>query len=395
MVDTASSVAQGTGARPARSRPARVLLVVRELGLGGIERDVTKLALGFDRNRFIPYIATYRPFGPRFDELIAAGVPILHLDFPSLLSGKAVRAAAQLRSFLKKNQIDIVHAFDPSSVFAVPLARALGVTVVLSSQLGHRELHDPRTREQLKWVDRLSERVVVNCEALRRHLVTQHEVPAEKIELCYNGVDSEQFHAGPVVRLPEVAGAPFVIGTVCVLRPEKGLELLLRAFARVRQVIGGSKLLITGNGPELAKLEAQRDELGLGDAVVFKPAVSQVAPVMHSCDVFVSCSYSEAFSNAILEAMACGCCVIGSRVGGTPELTGPEPVDEKTRGLLFAAGDVDDLAAKLEQTMRDGELRKRLGARAAAFARQELSVEKNVERTSQIYDGLLARKRWQ
>lgn len=370
-----------------RGRPVPVLLVVRELGLGGIERDVAKLALGFDRTRFVPYVATYKPFGPRFDELSRAGVPILHLDFPSLISRQAIVAAMRLRAWVKKHKIQILHAFDPSSVFAVPLGRLLRVPVVLSSQLGHMDLHDPRTSKQLRVADSLSEVVVVNCEALRRHFSADHGVPVEKIRLCYNGVDPSHFHPGPMERVAEVAGAPFVIGTVCVLRREKGLELLLEAFAKVRGLVAGSKLLVVGNGPELSKLQERRDVLGLGGSVVFKPAVPDVAPVLHSLDVFVSCSRSEAFSNAILEAMACGCCVIGSRVGGTPELTG-----ENTRGLLFASGDANDLAEKLQTVMRDEGLRQQLGQNAAAFALSELTVEKNIERTSQIYEELLSRK---
>jgi L-malate glycosyltransferase len=370
-----------------RRCPVSVLRVVRELGLGGIERDVTKLALGFDRSRYVPYVATYKPFGPRFDELSAAGISILPLEFPSLLSTKALSAALQLRSFIRRHDIRVVHAFDPSSVFAVPLARLLRVPVVLSSQLGHRQLHDPRTRNQLKYVDRWSDVVVVNCESLRRHLAEDYDVPMAHIELCYNGVKTADFFPGKGVLPPEVAGSPCIIGAISVLRPEKALHELQEAFAKVRHLTPGCKLLIAGNGPELSRLEEYRQRLNLQEDCVLKPAVAAVAPLMRGIDIFVSCSHSEAFSNAILEAMACGCCLVGSRVGGTPELIGNDE-----RGLLFQPGNVDDLADKLARLMRDSESRRQMGARAAEYARTELTVEKNVDRTMAIYDQLFERK---
>jgi len=373
---------------PRNGKPVPVLLMVRELGLGGIERDVAKLALGFDRTRFLPYVATYKPEGPRFDELQRAGVPVLRLQFPSLLSLQALAAARRFAAFVRDRKIRIVHAFDPISVFGVPLARCLRVPVVLSSQLGHRDLHDSRTRRQLKLVDRWSDSIVVNCEALRRHLVNEHGVRPSKIELCYNGVDGKEFFPAPCVRPPAVAGAPLVIGAVCVLRPEKGLDLLQSAFARVRHLTPGCKLLIVGDGPELPRLQANGEALGLRDVCVFLPAVASVAPLMRAIDIFVSSSHSEAFSNAILEAMACGCCALGSRVGGTPEL-----LADGERGLLFEPGSVDDLADKLARLMTDESLRKSFGKNAADFARTKLNIGINLERTMQIYRMLLERRR--
>ena len=82
--------------------------------------------------------------------------------------------------------------------------------------------------------------------------------------------------------------------------------------------------------------------------------------------------------------MACGCCVVGSRVGGTPELIG-----EDQRGLLFESENVEDLSEKLAKLMSDGVLRQTLGLRAAEFARTELSMEANVLRATEIYTKLL------
>ncbi len=369
-------------------KPISVLLVVRELSLGGIERDVTKLALGFPREQFIPYVATYKPMGPRYEELTAAGVPILHLDLNSIASAKALRAAANLRRLIREKQIQLLHAFDASAAFAVPIARLLRVPVVLSSMLGSRSLLDTKTQKQLAFTDRLVDAVVVNCEAMRAHLVDEWEVSSDKIELCYNGVDTREFFPDATGKLPEYADASIVIGAVCVLRPEKNLELLQEAFAKVRHFSANPKLLIVGSGPELDKLKLNSERLRIVEASAFVPASKDVAAFMRTIDIFVSCSYSEAFSNSILEAMACGVCVVGSRVGGTPEL-----ISDAERGLLFTSNDVNDLADKLARLIQSPDLRRQFGERAAHFAATKLSMAANLKRTSEIYRTYLRKKR--
>ena len=91
--------------------------------------------------------------------------------------------------------------------------------------------------------------------------------------------------------------------------------------------------MIVGSGVELESLQENAGRLGIGDAIDFVPATRDVPDWLRKIDIFVLPSYSEAFSNSLLEAMACGCAVVGSRVGGTPELTG----SNEERGLLFPA----------------------------------------------------------
>jgi glycosyltransferase involved in cell wall biosynthesis len=368
--------------------PIPILLVVRELASGGIERDVTKLALGFSRDQFIPYVATYKPSGPRFEELTAAGIPILHLDLTSIASTKAVKAALKLRRLIRDKKIQVVHAFDASAVFAVPVARLLRVPVVLSSMLGSRGLMDSKSQKQLAFTDRLVNAVVVNCEAMRTHMVDDWNVPRDRIELCYNGVDTSEFFPNPTGKLSEYADASVIIGAVCVLRAEKNLTLLQEAFAKVRNLSPNPKLLLIGSGPELEKLHKNSRRLGIENCSLFVPASQQVAAYMRTIDIFVSCSYSEAFSNSILEAMACGSCVVGSRVGGTPEL-----ITDAERGLLFTSNDATDLADKLARLILEPELRQRFGDRAAQFAATKLNMATNLQRTGDIYRKFLrARK---
>jgi glycosyltransferase involved in cell wall biosynthesis len=253
--------------------------------------------------------------------------------------------------------------------------------------LGSRELVDPRTLRLFRWTDKIVDAVVVNCEAMRRQMIDDEHMPAERIELCYNGVDTSVFYPETVRKLELDADDSFVIGAVCVLRPEKSLDLLLEAFARVCHLKPGMKLRIVGSGSELPKLEDYSRHLRLQEACEFVPATSSVPQFLRGFDIYVSCSRSEAFSNTILEAMACGCSVVASRVGGTPELTG-----ENERGLLFQPGDAGDLTAKLTTLIESESLRRELGTRAAEFARKNLSIEVASKRMADIYETMLRRK---
>jgi 1,2-diacylglycerol 3-alpha-glucosyltransferase len=84
--------------------------------------------------------------------------------------------------------------------------------------------------------------------------------------------------------------------------------------------------------------------------------------------------------------MACACCALGSRVGGTPELIGNDE-----RGLLFRSGDAGDLAEKLAMLIGNEQLRRELGARAADFARTKLNIEIAAQRMAEIYELMLRR----
>lgn len=146
------------------------------------------------------------------------------------------------------------------------------------------------------------------------------------------------------------------------------------------------KLLIVGSGELLPEVEKQRDRLGIAQDCVLEPAKSEVADWLRGMDIFVLSSDSESFPNALLEAMACGCCVIGSKVGGVPEL-----IQDRENGLLFHSGDAEDLAAKLTEAIQSRELRESLGQNAARSAREDFSIEIAVEKTQALYDELLLR----
>jgi glycosyltransferase involved in cell wall biosynthesis len=353
-----------------------VLLLARELDLGGSERQMTEIAKTLDRSRFTPHVGCFRPQGMRGAELAAAGVPVVSFRVNSFASYSAVREAGRLRAYIRRHGIRLVHTFDyPLTLFAVPVARCFTNAVVLSSQRSHRDLIPSRYRQLIGLTDSMAHAIVVNCEFVQRHLGMDERIPAERMRLCYNGVDLERFK--PMPR----SHRPITIGTVSALRPEKDVGTLIEAFALLRRT--DVKLSIVGAGAMLAPLRALAAARNLPVDEVFSRATPDAAEALGKIDIFVLPSRSEALSNSLLEAMACGCCPVVSRVGGNPEL-----VNHDENGRLFEGGDVAGLGRVLEELVNSPALCRWLGSRARCTA-ERFSIRAAARRMEEIYTEFL------
>ena len=374
------------------SEPQPILLMVRELAVGGgCERDLSKLALTIDRKQFTPHVACFWD-GARADEIRAAGVPVVRFNIRSYRDPTVISGARHFRSYLHEHRIRLVHAYDlPTSIFAAPAGRWSKTPAVVTSNLGHRELFPLKDRLLAKLSDRFSHRIVVNCEAMRRHLLDDEGVPANKIFLSHNGFMPETFHPAkdPQSRFrpPQFTPEDIVIGIVCVLRAEKNIPLLMQSFADLRRMRPNLKLklLIVGSGALGQELAAKAVELGINGDTHFEPARMDIADWYRAMDVFVLPSYSEAFPNAVLEAMACGLATIATNVGGIPEL-----ITDSETGLLFPNRDQAALTAQLSRCVDDESFRRRLGANAAQSVLSRFTMEHYCARMEAFYGSLLA-----
>ena len=281
-----------------------------------------------------------------------------------------------------------MHAYDVSGILSVPVARLAGVDVVIGSQLSYRDLLDSRTQFLLRATDPVADAILANCEAIRQYLIEREGLRPDRVEMCYNGVDTTEFFPAPTEKPAPLDPAAVVIGSVCALRHEKNLGLLLEAFAKIRPAVPSRlQLLFVGSGVEREALVQKARKLGVDDVTLFIPATREVPQWLRAIDIFVLPSYSEAFSNSLLEALACGCSAVASRVGGSPEMLGANE-----RGLLFETGKVEGLADCLRTLALDADLRRTLGANAATFAREKLSIEIAARNTGEIYLKWLRRK---
>ncbi len=203
------------------------------------------------------------------------------------------------------------------------------------------------------WYVRLTNMVIVPSHYIGT-MVAGWGVSSEHIRVVHNALDERQF-----VSLPEKAVAraqcglpatPPLLLTVARLVPWKGIAGIVRALPRVQRCFPNVRLLIVGDGPERAELQALA--AGHNDAVQFLWTQSRqrVHRLMCAADVFVLFSTYEGLPHTVLEAIACRTPVVASAVGGTMEV-----VIDKRSGLLVSPGDEEALAAAICRVLREPE----------------------------------------
>jgi glycosyltransferase involved in cell wall biosynthesis len=359
----------------------------RSLGGGGSERQMTELACLLDRSRFQPHVGCFFLEGVRKADLQAAGVPLVEFPVRSFASPSLLSAGQMLGEYVQEHGIRIVHSFDvPANLFGVFAARWFDVPVVISSQRAFRSLTPGIYHHLLRVTDQVADAIVVNSTVLRQQLMDEDRVPARKLRLCYNAIDTNVYRPeGPSER--GRFGGGVVVGSTSMFRPEKGADTLMRSFARVQTEFADAQLLLVGDGPWRQKLEALAGDLGILAKCHLTGETQHVLPWLRAIDVFVLPSLSEAFSNSLMEAMAVGCTSIASRVGGNPEL-----IEDGVNGLLFEPGDVDGLTSQLRRLMRNAGERRHLSEAGRISIETRFSADDSRRRFQTLYEELLRAK---
>lgn len=207
----------------------------------------------------------------------------------------------------------------------------------------HRYLELPvRRRVIVETLRRLPATITRSRDLARR--LGDAGVPAERLHPIHNGVDTQLFHPGEAIAARRQSGLPLGgrhVLYVGNLLPVKNPGLLLHAFAELKDA---ARLVLVGEGPLRESLQNAAEALGIGERVVWKGRQNpeQVATLMRAADVLCLPSDNEGVPNVALEAMASGRPVVGTRVGGVPEV-----VDAEFLGTLVERGDQAGLVRAL------------------------------------------------
>ena len=378
------------------TRPVRVAHVVHDLRPGGTERRLLAVVRGLDRTRFDPLLVCINGLGELEGEARALGVE------PHVI-GRAhrfdARSVARLARLLRRERVQIVHGWlSLASVFARLAAVPARVPVRIAAEGGAVTTRDSRRAARDRTIERalapLTDAYVANSEAVAASL-RANGVPDRKIAVVPNGVEVRPAHDPEErrrIRASLGAGdGDVLVGMVARLDPgfkdhSTFLEVvagLARDGRPVRAAVVG-----VGSAADRGTLEAQARELGVDGRVVFTGYRPDAAELIGVLDVSVLLSYSEGFSNVVLETMAAGVPFVGTRI---PPIE--EAVEDGAHALLVPVGDREATTGALRRLLDDPALAARLAAAARERATARFSLEAQAAATMALYDRLLARRR--
>jgi glycosyltransferase involved in cell wall biosynthesis len=339
----------------------RICCLVSSLEAGGAERVMTLLANAWaERGREVALVTlagsdaeVYR-LSPRVQRIA------LGLEVPSRSPLQAVRANIRkvlgLRRAVRLVAPDVVISFVTKlNVLAILACTGLGVPVVVSERSHPDWDRIGRVWSLLRWITYpLADALVVQSRAVREW--ADHRFSTARTHVIPNPVT--------IVSPQEEPGAgrerrPIVLA-VGRLAPEKGFDLLIRAFASVAKTHPEWSLVIVGAGPEASALRQLARDLLQEGRVIFPGLVRDVEPYYRQAGLFVLSSRYEGFPNALMEAMAFGCPVIATASpGGTTEI-----VRDGLDGILVPPDELSPLVQEMYRLMSNASERARLGAHA-------------------------------
>jgi glycosyltransferase involved in cell wall biosynthesis len=300
-------------------------------------------------------------------------------------------AAWRLSRLVRHLAPDVIHAHDAHAVAVASLARRLvgprtAPPLIASRRVDFHLRGNPFSRWKYRQVDRF-----ICASAAIRDMLAGDGVPPERACVVHEGIDIDRIERASALDLHREFGLPAgcpIVGNVAALVPHKGQRHLVEAAARVVRQVPGARLLIVGAGELEGALARQIGRLHLDGKVILTGFRPDVPAVLKSLDLFVMSSVTEGLGTSVLDAMAAGLAVVGTRAGGIPESV----VDGQT-GLLAPPADASALARAITELLRDAAKRRAFGAAGRERARAAFGADRMVDETAAVYADVLARTR--
>jgi glycosyltransferase involved in cell wall biosynthesis len=351
----------------------RLTFVIGALTLGGAERTLAFLAKRFmERGHVVSVVTLYSPKTDFLELPSGMDRKTLGMTRPAQLFWKF----PSLRQSILSTTPQVVISFlDKMNVMTLASMWRANVPVIVCERTDPSAYSIGPIWNQLRWwTYRTASRIVVQSKGSADYFLPKLR---EKVTIIPNPVAMPSLSDRPVETW---SSRPCIIG-MGRLVAEKRFDLLIRAFAQIKERYPEWSVVILGEGPLRGELERLRNQVGLKDRLLLPGVIPNPYDLLRRADLFVLSSRVEGFPNALCEAMACGLPVIATDCPSGPR----EIIRDGIDGLLVPNQDEVALSKAMDRLMCNEEERRRLASRAV-----EIVDRFGVEKVEQMWERLFA-----
>jgi glycosyltransferase involved in cell wall biosynthesis len=282
---------------------------------------------------------------------------------------------------LRRYKADIVHTHGYTATTIGRLAALLGGVKIIIAHM-HSTYYD-FTRKQLfieKLFSHFTKTIICCSKAVEKFVRENEEISPAKTKVIYNGIDINKFEFISTVKNQEKQR--FTVGCVASLEEHKGHKYLIDAAKQVlEQMPDKVRFMLVGDGALRQYLEQMAEELNIKEHVSFMGNVKNIDALIKTFDISVlASSQREGLGIALIEAMAAGIPVIGTDIGGIPEI-----IEHKKNGLLVKPNDSEAIAQAIISMCNDWEKTKKMGENARQTVEKKFSKEVMLKSITKLY----------
>lgn len=355
-------------------KPLRIVFSEAATSYGGQEQYIHKLMKGLrDRGHHLEAIC--QPHAVLTEKLREDGFKVhtLYTDGPA----NFFKGVVKLRKVLRDGRFDVVNTNSRRDTILVGVAARLArVPLIVRSR------HLAKKVGSLFSYTVVPHAVIACSEFVRSHLL-ERGVKPNQVRVVYPSVPVEHWPSGSTLRSElKLSDNDIVVVCVAVMRAQKGHETLLKAVAPLIKSQPNIHLVLAGAGAMLETLQSSVQAQGLEKRVHFLGMRADIPNVLNGSDIFALATEIEATGTVYVEAQAAGLPVVGTRVGGVPEM-----MIESETGFLVPPHDPQALHAAINRLVADAALRKTMGSAGRQFVARgdTFSLDAMVSGTESAY----------
>lgn len=369
-----------------------LLAINADDGIGGGPIHVLTLAKYLNKGKYNIFV-TARKNGDFEKNVINSGAIPINISFNRKFS---LSVPLRYIKLLKKYRIQIIHSHGATESFYSRLAgKFLKIPAIITTyHISIERITDINRFQKniYKIIDRIGsifdDKIIAISNAVKKSLVFECWLPMHKIEVIYNGIDSLRFSedtdGSKIIKELNLTSENKIIGIIARLSHEKSHMVLLKAMKQVIKDVPNAKLLIVGDGPLRESLTRSVEKMKLKEFCFFLGMRKDISEIISCLDVAVLSSLTEGLPISLMEAMASGKCVVGTNVGGIPEL-----IYHGENGLLVPPNDPEKLAEACIYLLNNPNIAKKMGEKGRKMAKKGFSSQITIKKIEKIYDELI------